>query len=127
MITAEAGSATATAAAEEPKGTKKARVGRHGAHVAPKKGKSAKKAKPARKAPKSTKKASPAREGSKSAKVLDLLKRPNGATLAELMKATGWQAHSVRGFLSGALGKKLGLTVTSTKTEGGERSYSVKA
>ena len=41
------------------------------------------------------------------------------------MKATGWQAHSVRGFLSGALGKKMGLTVTSTKAEDGERRYSV--
>jgi hypothetical protein len=42
------------------------------------------------------------------------------------MKATGWQAHSVRGFLSGALGKKMGLTVTSTKAEDEERRYSVK-
>jgi hypothetical protein len=42
------------------------------------------------------------------------------------MKATGWQAHSVRGFLSGALGKKMGLMVTSTKAEDGERRYSVK-
>jgi hypothetical protein len=44
-----------------------------------------------------------------------------------LMKATGWQAHSVRGFLSGTIGKKMGLTVISTKGEDGERSYSVKA
>ena len=43
------------------------------------------------------------------------------------MKATGWQAHSVRGFLSGTVGKKLGLTVTSTKVEDGERTYSIKA
>ena len=42
------------------------------------------------------------------------------------MKATGWQAHSVRGFMSGALGKKMGLAVTSTKAEDGERRYSVK-
>ena len=54
------------------------------------------------------------------------MKRSDGATLKELTKATGWQAHSVRGFLSGALGKKMGLTVTSTKAEGGERRYSVK-
>ena len=56
-----------------------------------------------------------------------MLKRPDGATLKELMKATGWQPHSVRGFLSGAVGKKLGLTVKSVKGEDGERSYSVKA
>jgi hypothetical protein len=46
--------------------------------------------------------------------------------LKELMKVSGWQAHSVRGFLSGTVGKKLGLAVTSTKGEDGERSYSVK-
>ena len=67
------------------------------------------------------------REGSKTAKVLDLLKRPNGATLKELMKTTGWQPHSLRGFLSGTVGKKLRLAVTSTKGEDGERSYAVKA
>ena len=126
MITAEAESATATATAEEPKGTKKARVGRQSAHVAPKKGKSAKKAAPAKKGPKGGKKAGGTREGSKSAKVLDLLKRPDGATLKDLMKATGWQAHSVRGFLSGAVGKKMGLTVASAKGKDGERTYSVK-
>jgi hypothetical protein len=43
------------------------------------------------------------------------------------MKATGWQPHSVRGFLSGTVGKKLGLTVKSTKGENGERTYSVEA
>jgi hypothetical protein len=126
MITAEAESATATAAAEEPKGAKKARLGRQGAHVAPKKGKSSKKATPTKKGPKGGKKAGGSREGSKSAKVLDLLKRPNGATLKDLMKATGWQAHSVRGFLSGAVGKKMGLTVASAKGEDGERTYSIK-
>jgi len=43
------------------------------------------------------------------------------------MNVTGWQAHSVRGFLSGTVGKKMGLTVNSTKGEDGERNYSVKA
>jgi hypothetical protein len=43
------------------------------------------------------------------------------------MKATVWQAHSVRGFLSGTIGKKMGLAVKSTMVEGGERSYSVKS
>jgi len=110
--------------------TKKARVAPQGAHVAKKKSKSAKKAGPAKKAPKApkgAKKAKPAREGSKTDKVLELLKRPGGATNKDLMKATGWQPHSVRGFLSGTIGKKMGMTVTSTKGEDGERTYSVKA
>lgn len=64
-----------------------------------------------------------ARDGSKKAKVLALLARKDGATLAELMKATGWQAHSVRGFLSGSLGKKMGLQINSAKQENGERTY----
>jgi hypothetical protein len=109
------------------KPTKKARVGARGANVAPKKPKAGKKASPAKKAPKGAKKAKGARDGSKAAKILDLLKRPGGATSKELQKASGWQAHSVRGFLSGMIGKKMGLTVTSTKSEDGERSYSVKA
>ena len=59
----------------------------------------------------------------KKAIVLELLHQPAGATLDELMKATGWQAHSVRGFLSGTLGKKMGLKVDSSKRSDGERSY----
>ena len=102
-------------------------AGARRAHVAPKKGKSVKNARPAKKVPKGAKKAKSAREDSKTNKVLDLLKRPGGVTAQELMKATGWQPHSVRGFLSGTVGKKMGLTVTSTKSEDGERSYSVKA
>ena len=127
MITAEAETAAVTATTEKPKATKKPRVGAQRAPVAPTKAKAAKKAASTKKTPKGEKKASGSREGSKSAKVLGLLKRPDGAPLAELMKATGWQSHSVRGFLSGAVSKKLGLTVTSNKTEGGERRYSVKA
>jgi len=78
---------------------------------------------PAAEAPKATS----ARDGSKAGKVLDLLKRPGGVTAKELMKATGWQPHSVRGFLSGTASKKMGLAVVSTKGEDGERTYSVKA
>jgi hypothetical protein len=66
-----------------------------------------------------------ARDGSKKAEVLGLLQRKGGATLAQIMKATGWQAHSVRGFISGALGKKMGLTVGSVRREDGERVYSI--
>ena len=65
----------------------------------------------------------PAREGSKKAIVLELLRRPGGATLADIISATGWQAHSVRGFISGSLGKKMGLTVESFKRPDGERAY----
>jgi hypothetical protein len=125
LTTEETGTATATAAAQ-PKAAKKARAAARSAHAAPKKGKPGKKAKAPKKAPKGAKKAT-AREGTKVEKILDLLKRPEGATLAELMKATGWLAHSVRGFLSGTLRKKLGLNVMSTKGEDGDRSYSVKA
>jgi hypothetical protein len=126
-IAEETGSAQAPATGEKPRATKKPRVMPQGAHVAKKKGKSAKKATPAKKAPKAAKKAKGAREGSKTNQILDLLKRPGGVTAKELMKATGWQPHSVRGFLSGTVGKKMGLTVTSTKGEEGERTYSIKA
>jgi hypothetical protein len=69
------------------------------------------------------KKSGAARDGSKAAKIIDLLKRPDGVTLAEIMKATNWQAHSVRGFISGSLGKKMGLKVASAKRENGDRVY----
>ena len=126
-IAEETGTAQAMATGDQPRPNKKASVARQRAHVPPKKGKSAKKASSPKKAPKGQKKTKSARDGSKTAKVLDLLKRPGGVTAKELMKATGWQPHSVRGFLSGTVSKKMGLAVTSTKTEDGERTYSVKA
>ena len=121
----------ATAGSKKPKAKKKPRVAPRRAHVAPAKAKSSRKATIAQKAPKGrtqpeVAKARGARDGSKTAKILDLLKRPVGATLKELMKATGWLPHSVRGFLSGTLGKKMGLTVISTKRNDGERTYSVE-
>jgi len=126
LITEENGTARARSGAERPKADKKVRVAAKRAHVAPNKAKLAPKAKAAKKAPKAAKEAGSTRDGSKAAKVLDLLKRTGGVTLKELLKATGWQAHSVRGFLSGTVGKKLGLAVVSTKGEDGERTYSVK-
>ena len=67
------------------------------------------------------------RKGSKASKVLALLQRPSGASFPELIRATGWQPHSVRGFLSGTVGKKLGLSVASVKDPDGTRRYSVKS
>ena len=122
MISEET-AATQTAAG---KPGKKPRARAQRAPVAPKKAKSGNKATPAKKAPKAAKKAEVARDGSKTAKVVDLLKRDGGATAKDLIKATGWQAHSLRGFLSGTVGKKMGLTVVSTKGDDGERTYSVK-
>jgi hypothetical protein len=63
------------------------------------------------------------RPGSKLATVVDLLESEAGATIAEIMTATGWQQHTVRGALAGAITKKLGRTVTSAKIEGRGRVY----
>ena len=54
-----------------------------------------------------------------------MLRRKQGATIAQIVEATGWRPHTVRGFFAGALKKKLGLTVTSEKVEGGERVYRI--
>lgn len=62
---------------------------------------------------------------SKQQRCLDLLARRDGATLKELVAATDWQAHSVRGFLSGTIKKKLGLSVTSTRDADGARRYRI--
>ena len=64
------------------------------------------------------------RENSKQAQVIAMLKRPEGATIAQVMEATGWQAHTVRGTFAGAFKKKLGLTITSEKGNG-DRIYRV--
>src|SRR5258707_11142149 len=114
----------------KPRVKKKPRVAPGRARDAPAKPKSPRKATAAKKAPKGrpeplAAKVRVARDGSKSAKMLDLLKRPGGATSKDLMKATGWLPHSVRGLLSGTVGQKMGLTLISTKGNDGERTYSV--
>jgi hypothetical protein len=121
----ETNPAPAIRESEPPK--KKGRAAARKAHVGRSKAKSAKKTTPAKNGAKAHKQAAGTRQGSKTAKILELLKRSGGATLKELMKATGWQAHSVRGFISGTLGKKMGLTVASVKESDGERTYSIKA
>jgi hypothetical protein len=67
------------------------------------------------------------REGSKTEAILTLMRQPGGTTLKVIMDVTNWQAHSVRGFISGTLGKKMGLSVASRKSENGGRSYSIKS
>ena len=124
--------------------TQAAAVAEQGAHVAPekaplKKGATQKKgapkgqknaksaktkagkkaAKPAR-----TKEASTPRAESKGAKILALIGRAKGATLAEIMKATDWQAHSVRGFISTAA-KKNRIKIESSKNDSGDRVYKI--
>jgi hypothetical protein len=139
-ITEANGTAPAAPLGNRPKPTKKARVAPRSAHVAPKSAKATKKHNSAKKAPRRPLKATSkhratvagkgakekgVRAGTKTDKVLDLMKREGGATLKDLMKATGWQPHSVRGFISGTLGKKMGLTVESSKCEDDERRYQI--
>ena len=90
------------------------------APVAPKKAKATKGATAKHAAPTT-------REGSKKAIVLELIRRPDGASLKEIQDATEWQAHSVRGFISGSLGKKMGLIIESFKRVDGERAYRTAA
>ena len=72
--------------------------------------------------PAATKERKP-REGTKQQQMIDLLRRPKNATLAEIVEATGWQQHTIRGAMASALKKKLGLTITSEKDEVKGRVY----
>ncbi len=65
------------------------------------------------------------RANSKQAQLIEMLKRPDGATIDEIVKKFDWQAHTVRGALAGALKKKLGLNVQSEKIEGRGRVYRI--
>ena len=65
------------------------------------------------------------RTGTKQAKLIEMLRAEGGATIDEIVAATGWQAHTVRGAMAGALKKKLGLEVTSEKVDGRGRVYSL--
>ena len=65
------------------------------------------------------------RAGTKQAQIIALLQRPEGASIAEIVEATGWLAHSVRGLISGGLKKKLGLPVTSAKEAGRGAVYRI--
>jgi hypothetical protein len=104
-----------------PKGQKTAKGAKAKAAAPKKVAKAGKKAaKPAR-----TKDASAPRAESKGAKILNMIARAKGATLAEIMKATDWQAHSVRGFISIAA-KKHSITIESSKNEAGDRVYKTK-
>ena len=65
------------------------------------------------------------RDNSKQAQVTAMLRRPEGATIAQICETTGWQPHTVRGTFAGTFKKKLSLEITSTKETGAERVYKV--
>jgi len=109
--------AKATNKATQKKAAPKAKTGKKAAPT-PRKETATKPAKAAGK--------SQARDGSKKAAVIQLLRRKEGATAAEIAKLTKWQPHTIRGFISGTVSKKMKLTVESTRNEQGERLYRVK-
>ncbi len=77
--------------------------------------------------PEPASKARTPREGTKQATLISILRAPDGATIEEIMVATNWQSHTVRGAMAGALKKKLGLEVTSEKVENRGRVYKLPA
>ena len=65
------------------------------------------------------------RENTKQAQIIAMLQRPEGATISQIVEATGWQPHTVRGTFAGAFKKKLGLTLSSSKDDHGRRVYRI--
>ena len=105
--------------------TEKATTPEPGAPQPKRKRTAAKKAKPAKKTARVTKAGKPVAERpDKKADVITLMKRAKGATLAEIMAVTKWQAHTVRGFVS-ILGSKGGEKIESSKNASGERTYKI--
>jgi hypothetical protein len=121
----ENGTKQSSVAGSARRASRKANVAPRRAPVAVAKGKGSKKPTPAKQAVKPPQKADNGRDGSKTVKVLDLLKRPGGVTTEELLSVTGWQPHSLRGFLSGTVRKKMGLALISAKGDDGNRTYSI--
>jgi hypothetical protein len=110
-----------------PAGAPVQRKAKRGVSAAPVKGRPGKRAIAAKRGPKNQKaakvrEASTSRAGTKTAQVVAMLQRKSGATLVEIMEKMGWQRHTVRGFMAGAM-KKAGHTVESFKPDGGERTY----
>ena len=105
---------------------KAAAVAEQGATVAPEKAPSKKATSPKKAAPKGKKnvKGGNAKAAAKKAEVIAMMKRAKGVTLAEIAEFTGWQKHTIRGFVS-ILGSKGGETIESSKNEAGDRVYRI--
>jgi hypothetical protein len=117
----------AKTARKAPK-TPRAKIAGRATKKAAASGKAAKQLQPPRtKATKPATAPAKARPETKQAILIAQMQRKEGATIGELVRVTGWQAHSVRGAISGALKKKLGLAVTSEKIEGRGRVYRIAA
>jgi Protein of unknown function (DUF3489) len=110
-------SATVKSASRTTTITKKARAGTPTSHAAGTSATSKGKSRKNKSTSGNTKATPQVRDTSKLAAVISMLRRKEGATIEQLVKATHWQAHSIRGAISGAIKKKLGLNVTSVKTD----------
>jgi hypothetical protein len=106
----------ADAAVQEPQGPAEPATPEPAAEAESKPAKRKAKAKPAKPAKAAPPDKPTPRAGTKQAKLIELLKRPEGATVEQIAAATGWQKHTIRGAISGALKKKLGLNVEATRT-----------